>query len=174
MLCYNVSMDATIITGNTISLKPSQAGDSWQFDTWNNDPEVTKYREVSGQDTPKLKSLSFGIYHNQTSKLIGDLGISCIDTKNKHAEIGLSIGDKNYWGKGYGTEAVKAVCEFCFSKLNLNKVYLDVWEENERAIKCYLKCGFKVDGVLRDHVWKYDKFHNKLVMSILKSEWEGQ
>jgi RimJ/RimL family protein N-acetyltransferase len=62
---------------------------------------------------------------------------------------------------------------FCFSQLGLNKVYLDVWEENQRAIKCYLKCGFKEEGVLREHVRKDGRYHNKVIMSVLRQEWEG-
>lgn len=137
---------------------------------WDNDVEVSKYREVDRNI--RLSSVNFGIYDKASAKLIGSIGISSIDQNNRHAEIGMAIGNKDYWGKGYGTDAVGMILEYCFNKLQLNKVYLDVWEENKRAIGCYVKCGFKKDGVLRQHVRKNGKYHNKWVMSILQSEWK--
>lgn len=163
-------MDTINITGQFTILKNLQEDEKQQIHNWNTDPEVCAYREINA-DTTKLQDLSFSIHDKGSGKLIGDIGISSVNPKNKHAEIGLSIGDKSFWGKGYGTDVVKAVLAFCFDKLNLNKVYLDVWEENQRAIKCYLRCGFRNDGMLRQHVWKDGKYHNKIIMSILKDEW---
>jgi len=142
-----------------------------QVDVWDKTPEVSKYREIGGEGKRKLKSINFGIYDKATSKLIGSIGVSSIDLENKHAEIGLAIGDKDYWGKGYGADATKVILKYCFDELRLNKVYLDVWQKNKRAIRCYLKCGFKEDGVLRQHVRKDNKYYDKLIMSILKMEW---
>ena len=159
-------------SGKLVFLKPLTSKEKKQVDIWDKDLEVSKHREVDGEKKKKLKSISFSIYDKATFKLIGNIGISSIDLKNKHAEIGMAIGDKNYWGKGYGTDTIKVILNYCFSKLDLNKVYLDVWEENKRAINCFLKCDFKNDGVLRQHVRKGNKYHNKLVMSILRSEWE--
>ena len=131
------------IYGNLVCLKPLGGKDQELVNQWNQDTEVTKYRETGGSDDKKLSNLSFGIFDKESQKLIGDIGISSIDSKNKNAEIGMAIGDKNYWSKGYGTDLVKTILKFCFEDLNLNKVYLDVWEENKRAIGCYSKCGFK-------------------------------
>lgn len=160
------------ISGNLVFLEPLSSDEKKQIDIWNKDPEVSKYREVwDFEETAESKSISFGIHDKISSKLIGDIGISSVDLKNKHAEIGMTIGDKNYWNKGYGTDLVKTILKFCFEKLGLDKVYLDVWEENERAIGCYSKCGFKKDGVLREHVFRDGKYHNKWIMSVLKKEW---
>jgi len=160
------------IYGNLVCLKPLGEKDQERINQWNQDIEITRYREVCKLSDKKLFSFSFGIFDKESKKLIGDIGISLIDSKNKHAEIGMAIGDKNYWSKGYGTDLVKTILKFCFEELELNKVYLDVWEENKRAIGCYLKCGFKKDGVLREHVFKDGKYHDKWIMSILKKEWK--
>lgn len=162
------------IYGNLVCLKHLNSKDQKQIRVWNKDPEVSKYREVDRLGDKKLQRISFGIYDQKSFKLIGDIGISLIDPKNKHAEIGMTIGDKSYWGKGYGTDLVKMTLRFCFKKLGLNKVYLDVWEENKKAIGCYSKCGFKKDGILREHVFKDGMYHNKWVMSVLKREWKEQ
>jgi RimJ/RimL family protein N-acetyltransferase len=119
-----------------------------------------------------LKGISFSVFDRDKGILIGEIGISSIDTQNKHAEIGMAIGDRGYWGKGYGQDLVKTILDYCFTTLKLNKVYLDVWQENKRAINCYLKSGFKQEGLLREHVLRGGKYHHKLVMSILKREWQ--
>ena len=160
------------IYGSLVCLKRLNPADQKQINVWNKDSEVSQYREIYQLKAKKLSHIGFGIYDQESSKLIGDIGISLIDPKNKHAEIGMTIGDKSYWGKGYGTDLVKTILNFCFKILDLNKVYLDVWEENKRAIDCYLKCGFKRDGVLRDHVFREGIYHNKWIMSILKREWQ--
>jgi RimJ/RimL family protein N-acetyltransferase len=159
------------ICGDLVCLKSLDTNDQKQINQWNKDTEVTKYREVDWLRDQKLSSINFGIYDQKSLKLIGDIGIDLINLQNKHAEIGMAIGDKNYWDKGYGTDLVKTILRFCFEELGLNKVYLDVWEENKRAIGCYLKCGFKKDGVLREHVFRDGKYHNKWIMSVLKKEW---
>jgi len=159
------------IYGALVFLEPLKPEEKNLIDKWNKDEEVSRYREI-GNETRKLESISFGIYDKETSKLIGDIGINSIDLANKHAEIGMTIGDKNYWNKGYGTDLVKTILKFCFEELDLNKVYLDVWEENKRAIGCYTKCSFKKDGVLKEHVFRDGKYHDKWIMSIFKKEWE--
>jgi len=155
-----------------VFLEPLNSEEREQIEVWDKDPEVSKYREVENFTETESKSIGFGIHDKTSSKLIGSIGISSINTKNNHAEIGMAIGDKSYWGKGYGTDSVKTVLNYCFSELGLNKVYLDVWEENRGAIGCYLKCGFKKDGALREHVFKNGKYHNKWIMSVLHEEWK--
>lgn len=167
-------MSLTKISGNLVSLKPLSTDGKKQIENWDQDPEVSQYREPYNPSASKLESINFGIYVDKDKlQLIGSIGISSIDLKNNHAEIGMAIGNKNCWGKGIGTESVKLVLKYCFTTLNLNKVYLDVWEDNTRAIKCYQKCGFKNDGLMRQHVFKDSKYHSKLIMSILKSEWSN-
>ncbi|MFA4827355.1 MAG: GNAT family protein [Candidatus Shapirobacteria bacterium] len=156
------------IIGHKVILKPLSSKNRIQIDQWNQDPLVSQFREIGTK--PKSKNINLAIFDLSSNKLIGDVGINSIDLVNHHAEIGLAIGDKNYWGKGYGTDVIKTALDYCFDQLKLNKVYLDVWQENQKAINCYLKCGFKQDGILRQHVKNKDGYHDKLVMSILKSE----
>lgn len=163
-----------MISGKNIFFKNLNSEDKKRIKYWSKDPKVVEFTETYKKSKKKLKIMAFGIHDNVSLKVIGDIAINSIDLKNKHAEIGLTIGDKNYWGKGYGTDSVKTIINYCFSKLNLNKVYLDVWEDNERAIRCYKKCGFKVDGILRKHIKKGKKYYNKIIMSILKQEWKKQ
>ena len=165
-------MECSEISGAAVLLKRPSQEDVEKIERWDQDPDVSLFREVSDSSSRDWESINFGIYLKGNSTLIGSIAISSIDTRNGHAEIGMAVGDKRHWGKGYGSDAVRVVLGYCFQQLGLNKVYLDVWEENERAIRCYLRCGFKKDGVLREHIKKDGNYHNKLVMSILRREWQ--
>lgn len=160
------------IYSKLIFLKRLSPKDKRQIKKWDKDPEVSKYREIYRRKDKKLESINFGVYDSKSSELIGNIGISSIDLRNKHAEIGMAIGDTSHWGRGYGKDLVETILRYCFIELELNKVYLDVWEENERAIGCYLKCGFKKDGLFREHVLKRGKYNSKWLMSILRKEWK--
>lgn len=103
-------------------------------------------------------------------KYIGGCGINNIDWKNSVAVVGIFIGDKDYWGKGYGTDAMKVLQKFIFEQMNIHKVKLHVFSYNERAIKSYEKCGFKVEGVLRQEIFRDGRYNDIIVMGILKEE----
>jgi RimJ/RimL family protein N-acetyltransferase len=75
-------------------------------------------------------------------KLIGSCGFFNLDQRNRSSEFGIMIGEKGYWNKGYGTEAVRLLCQHGFNTLNLNRIYLSVLENNPRAIRAYEKVGF--------------------------------
>lgn len=114
---------------------------------------------------------SFAIETLEDGKYIGGCGTNKVDWKNSTAVVGIFIGNKDYWGKGYGTDAMKVLIKFIFEQMNLNKIKLDVYSFNERAIKSYKKCGFKVDGVLRQEIFRDGEYHDEYVMSILKEEY---
>jgi RimJ/RimL family protein N-acetyltransferase len=157
------------IKGLKVILKKASIQDKKQIKLWNQDEEVSVFREIN---QIKTYDLNFGIYDKNSGKLIGDVGISKIDMTNNHAEIGITIGRKDLWNQGYGKDAITAAINYCFNNLLLNKVYLDVWQDNKKAIQIYQKLGFKKDGVLRQHVFENGKYHHKLIMSILKKEWK--
>ena len=116
---------------------------------------------------------SFAIETLEDNKYIGGCGINNIDWKNSVAVVGIFIGDKNYWGKGYGTDAMKILVSFIFDQLNIHKIKLHVFSFNQRAIRSYEKCGFKTEGILRDEIFKDGKYHDDIVMGILREEYES-
>lgn len=117
-------------------------------------------------------SYNFAIEDLETGKYIGGCGINEMNWLNRVAIIGIFIGDKNYWGKGYGTDAVNILVKFIFEQMNMNKVKLNVFSFNARAKKCYEKCGFGVEGVLRQELFRDGKYHDEYLMSILFEEWK--
>ncbi len=103
-------------------------------------------------------------------KLIGSCGLMNIDSRNRHAELGINIGDKRYWNQGYGTEAMRLLVRYGFETLNLHRVYLRVFETNRRAIRAYEKAGFIHEGRQRQAEFRDGKYIDMLVMSLLRDE----
>ncbi|KAJ53587.1 RimJ/RimL family protein N-acetyltransferase [Clostridium tetanomorphum] len=116
-------------------------------------------------------SYDFAIEDLKSGKYIGGCGINQINWLNRIATIGIFIGDKNYWGKGYGTDVINTLVKFIFEQMNMNKVKLKVFSFNERAKKCYEKCGFRLEGVLRQELFRDGKYNDEYIMSILFEEW---
>lgn len=102
---------------------------------------------------------------------LGGCGVNWVDWKNSRAMVGIFIGNKDYLGKGYGTDAMRVLVRFIFNEMNIHKVKLMVYAFNERAIKSYKKCGFVVEGVKRDEIFKNGKYHDELEMGLLRDDW---
>ncbi|WHE08261.1 GNAT family protein [Thermoanaerobacterium thermosaccharolyticum] len=116
------------------------------------------------------ESGEFAIIYNETNEYIGNVSYNNVDWKNRHCEIAIMIGEEKYRNRGLGTEALVTLLDFIFNELNLYRVELKVYDFNERAIRCYEKCGFKKEGLLREVVYKHGRYINEWVMSIVKDE----
>jgi len=101
---------------------------------------------------------------------IGTCGYHEIDWRNRNTEVGISIGEKEWWNKGYGSEAMELLVKYGFETLNMHRVWLRVFERNKRAIRSYEKVGFVHEGQMRESDYKDGKYHNILLMSILRQE----
>ncbi|MCP4177980.1 MAG: GNAT family N-acetyltransferase [bacterium] len=131
--------------------------------------EQEKWIETFSGNSDGIYEFAIELKENKT--YIGTCGIQKIDQKNRVGEIGISI-KKDYWGKGFGTEAFKLLVDFCFEEVNLNKIKLDVFDFNKRGISSYKKLGFKQEGCLREEIYRFGKYNDVIVMGLLKSEWE--
>ena len=103
-------------------------------------------------------------------KLIGHIGLYKIDQQAKKTEIGILIADDNYWGKGYGTKSVRLMVDYAFNTCKMHKVTAEILSENLPSIEMFKKCGFSIDGRLRDDVYKNNRYYDVLSMSILASD----
>lgn len=128
--------------------------------------------EAMLQKPSREQPLCIEIKEEETWKLIGNTAFFDFDDISRVAEVGILIGDRNYLGKGWGTKAMKMMLQFGFERLNLNRVRLRVVEENQRAFTSYLKSGFVHEGLLRQEIYSNGKYHNMIVMGILKEEWQ--
>jgi len=108
-------------------------------------------------------------------KLIGQCALHGFDLCKgvaRNAELGIGIGDKEYWGKGYGREAVGLLVDYGFRHWNLHRIWLSTLSINERAIRCYRACGFVEEGRLREHAWNDGRYVDVAYLGLLRSEWE--
>jgi RimJ/RimL family protein N-acetyltransferase len=103
---------------------------------------------------------------------IGQVNLDAIDWKNRVGRVGIVIGSTEYFGLGYGTEAMRLLIQFAFLEMNLNRLELDVYDFNERAIRCYLSCGFRQEGRLRERQYKNGRYVDVIQMGLLRSDWE--
>ena len=103
---------------------------------------------------------------------IGQCGLHHPNEAARTAELGIAIGDRAYWGRGYGRDAVRTLLAYAFRHLNLERVWLWVHADNERAVGAYRACGFVEEGRLRRHAWSDGAFVDVLCMGVLRDEWE--
>ena len=103
---------------------------------------------------------------------IGSCGFHALDWRNRSGEVGLLIGARDYWGHGYGTDAMQTLVAWGFYTLNLNRVSLRVFEDNRRAIRCFEKVGFQVEGRLRQANFYNGAYRDELIMGVLREDWE--
>ena len=86
--------------------------------------------------------------------------------------MGIVIGDKAQWGKGYGTDTMRTLVGWGFGELNLHRIALQVYDDNARAVHCYEKVGFKTEGRLRESNFHNGRYRDTLIMALLRAEWE--
>ncbi|MBN1971765.1 MAG: GNAT family N-acetyltransferase [Candidatus Delongbacteria bacterium] len=172
------------ITGKKVYLSPICMDDAHKYAEWLNDVDIYKYLLVSPQiigiESEKealvrlMKGKIFAIIDSEKDLLIGNCGLHDVDSIHKTCELGIFIGDKDYHGKGYGTEAIKLLLDFAFNVLNLNNVMLKLYEYNQRGYKSYLKSGFQVIGRRRKAIFFGGKYHDEIFMDILADEFKGE
>jgi len=105
--------------------------------------------------------------------VIGQCGLSGFNSTDQTCELGITIGDKGYWGRGYGRDVVRVLVDYAFRYRNVRKVWLRVWGNNERGIRSYRAVGFVEEGRLRRHVWSAGTYVDLVYMGILSDEWPG-
>ena len=123
--------------------------------------------------TSNFPTTVFGIELRDKKKLIGLTMLKEIDMITRSAKFGIMIGDPETRGKGYAHEACLKALEFGFRKLGLHRIYLKVHKTNTAALKLYEKCGFRMEGTLRDSDFKNGIFIDELIMSVLSGEFNG-
>jgi len=169
-----------------ITLRVLSKLDVFPFYNWINDDDVIKYslslfrkintkKEIENWFSKLIlneKDIPLGIILKATNELIGYAGICNISDTNKSGEYYIFIGEKKLWGKGIGKEVTEKILKIGFIDYQLNRIMLTVSEPNIGGFKAYEKSGFKTEGRLRQASFQDNKFHDKLTMSILKSEWK--
>lgn len=175
-----------IVSGKKCYLTPVSLEDAALYKEWLNDLEVSvnlnvrpyiltieKEKELLEKLVKSETDALFGIVDKKSDKLIGNCGLMGIEPINRKAMFGIFIGDKKYWGKGYGEEATNLILDFGFNMLNLHNIFLTVFSFNKRGIRCYEKCGFRHAGKLRELRLVAGKYYDVVYMDILDREFKN-
>lgn len=105
--------------------------------------------------------------------LIGEIGLLEFQLAARTASLGIAIGDREYWCRGYGRDAIRTLLRYAFLHQNLRRVWLSVAGDNERAIRAYRACGFIEEGRLREHEWCNGKYVDLVFMAVFRADWEA-
>lgn len=165
-----------------IQLKPITLNEvNATYLSWLVDKEVMQGLATSGYTLESLEKYVseridkpaiafFAIWAKDTGLHIGNIKLEVQDAAAAVADLGLLIGNKNYWGRGVGAEACKLAIRYGFAEMKLRKIYLAVYENNPNAKKLYEKLGFRLEGSLRKHVKVENEYYDKYLMGLFEHE----
>jgi len=172
------------LRGERVRLRAVEEGDLPLLVRWMNDPEVRYWLHHSDRPDATVETVRrrFGLaddgfpnlvwmIETDEGRLVGHVGLLAVDPHHLRAELAISIGEKECWSRGYGTDAITAVLRHGFEALDLRRIDLHTDADNARGIRCYEKCGFVREGVMRERRLRYGKSLDMVVMGALREEW---
>ena len=178
-----------MIRGKLVGLRPLETEDVFVLFKWFNDERVlenlgpdnmffaTSLEEEKLAVDNMLRDghAQYLIVHNLEDNLpVGIVGLANLDERNASAELRVVIGEVGAWDKGKGSDAIQVMLDHAFNVRNLHRVWLRVMEYNKRALRCYEKCGFAVEGRCRHDLYHEGAWRDALRMSILEDEFRGR
>jgi len=173
------------IQGNSIYLRDIRLSDANEtYCNWLNDQSVNQYLE-SRYKTHSLEDIQsyiqaligntqeilMAICLKGSDKHIGNIKLGPINSMHRFADIGLLIGDKHAWGKGYGAEAIELISHFAFADLDVNKLQAGCYEDNIGSVKAFEKVGFKREGLLKNKWFCNGRFQDEIILGLCKRDW---
>jgi RimJ/RimL family protein N-acetyltransferase len=166
--------------GSKVILRLLEKNDLERSLQWLTDPLVNKYlshnfKDLTNEQEEKWfnyiqeseQDIVFAILDRETGLHIGNCALHKINRKKHSSELGIVIGEKQYWDKGYGTDAVKTLLRFALGGLGLSIIRLNVFKYNKRAIKAYSRCGFKTVKVLKNRHLYNGKYWDTIIMEYM-------
>ena len=181
-----------MILGDQVRLRAIEKGDLPFYVKWLNDPEVRRGLSLimplsmaeeeewfanTLKRSPYERPLAIEIQPDPQKDLwvfVGNCGLIEIDWQNRLAEIGIHIGEKSFWNQGFGTKVMRLMLKHGFENLNLHRIWLRVFENNQRALRAYEKAGFTLEGKFREAQFIEGKYVDVMIMSMLQSEWQDK
>lgn len=184
------------ITSERLRLRAAEKADIPMFIRWISDPEVTEHlllrlpmslaEEEIWFENMIARPAAEHVYVIEARIPLSEAGaeaqwlpigntsfISILEI-DRCAEIGIMLGEKSWWNKGYGTETMRTMLRHGFETLNLHRIWLQVYANNQRGMRAYEKAGFRREGIYREGHYQAGKYHDIILMSILRQEWDSQ
>lgn len=172
------------LEGKTVSLRPLTGSDLALLTKWLNDQTVTHFMFYGQrpwtieQVTEHIKQLTESpanvvmmVEDKIDKKTIGFAGLYDIHPTARKAEYRILLGEPSTWGKGLGTEVTELLTFYGFDRLNLNRIFLGVTDENQGGVKAYEKAGYKQEGVLRQDIYRNSQYYDTVRMGLLREEY---
>jgi RimJ/RimL family protein N-acetyltransferase len=176
-----------------LTISPHLPADADLMLSWMNDPDLVfvnddlsdLFEPFSRKDMERMidafisedaqgSELHFTVRLKVGGSLIGAGSIHKIDRHHRRCTIGLSIGQKSEWGKGYASEALTAVIDYAFTSLNMNRITAEIYCFNERSVRLFTGLGFQHEGTIRQAVFKKGQFHDDCLFGLLRADWDAR
>ncbi|MGA9533746.1 MAG: GNAT family protein [Anaerolineales bacterium] len=177
-----------MIYGDRVRLRHNEKSDLPRYVDWLNDPEMRAgisvflpmsqveeerwFEEMMKKD-PIERPFAVDLREGDRWTHVGSCGLFRFNHRSRSAELGIAIGAKERWGEGIGADTMGALMQHGFETLNLNRIFLRVFDFNERAIRLYRSLGFVEEGRLRQDAYYKGKYRDTLLMGMLRTEWEN-
>lgn len=174
-----------MIEGTLVNLRPQEMSDLERMTRWVNDREVTRFHStrypwslsteeawLANRTSRPLSFAAVGLaIETKDGVHIGSCGLHGASPEHRGAELGIMIGEKEYWSRGYGSDAVATLLRFAFQEMNLHRIELHVFDFNTRGIRAYEKCGFVEEGRMREARHQEGRYNDVVIMSVLRDDW---
>jgi RimJ/RimL family protein N-acetyltransferase len=172
-------------------VKPHTPANAEKMHNWENDPELVypndddsdDFREASFEDVRRYveqisrpyrggENFHFAIHAKGDDAFIGYGTVALIDRQHRRCRLGITLGEKSVWGRGYAREALEPVIDYCFNDLDLNRIGVEIYCFNERSIRLFESLGFQREGLIRQSVWKGGRPLDDCLYGLLRADWE--
>lgn len=174
-----------MIEGHLVNLRAPEMDDLDRNTRWINDDDVTRFLSVRYAmsrlaeeawlrdltSKPMSYTSPFFAIETKDGQHVGNLNLFNVLPEDRSCELGIMVGEKPLWSKGYGSDALRTLLAFAFDEMNLNRVQLRTYAFNERAQAAYRKVGFVEEGRLRQAHYTGGEYSDAILMSVLRDEW---
>jgi RimJ/RimL family protein N-acetyltransferase len=183
-----VTVTSTVLAGTRVQLVPFRLENIYQHYSWNNDPELNaldselpyvaepfrafkrRFEQLVRDPAPDGVDLEICA---EDGTLIGVAWVGSISAHNRHCLVGVTIGDRNYWGRGYGRDSLDVLLDYCFNVLQMHRVSAETFEYNTAWKRLLEEIGFVKEGVKRDYILREGNFWDKEHYALLESEYRS-
>lgn len=176
--------EKVFLRGPRVLIRSVQPADVSLIASWLNDGAVTKFmfygqtpttleqvEKMIGDQIASPKNVVFTVCDRETKRPIGFAGLYDMHLTARKADFRILIGEKDFWGKGYGTEITQMLTFYGFDRMNMHRMALGVTSDNVGAVKAYEKAGYVREGQLRDDIYRNSRYYDSIKMSLLRDEY---